>query len=521
MGYQRSRQTSTPAAVEITTPCHENPRGSTKRARRRGAIEDKENAAIPMATRGSQSRNPPNDGNNRLALTENGCSHSKSRKIKEKRDKGTSSIPRDNNRKRTCVESKNDVLEDVAHNSAQEKSEGLQGGNGVPAGGDTGFANAPTAHSSDEANGRLNAGLDGESAERLLKDDSDVGIRGEMSLPNALAIISNGVDNRKPTNDLLMEITGLEDLLEERSIAGPLSKTQELYSKLHLKYKRLKERRFGEVEECIREQNKNLTAYVEAQQKLLDFLRCENNFLKLHQDPENITMILNRSKFLEQENIECQNKLLAEHAENLTLIKEVNRLQLLLSGHVNVNKEHSAVQTEEVRYICHACGLNSRVNVVSEEVQYVGSVTSQSTADIVQVGKGKTTNFVGQYLRKDKQTGEATEMVGGRVNSLIQMLLQCMVGFTIKISDEGKSPQLLFLHQSSGYSFHLKCAHHENKLTEDGELIYQVVSLGTLHKVAPDWMKEEIIFSVAQVNVFMDRLLQVVKGHGHKFVMRR
>lgn len=521
MGYQRSRQTSTPAAVEITSPCHENPRGSTRRGRRRGAVEEKENGAVPMATRGSQSRNPPNDGKNRPVLTENGCSQSISRKITEKRAKGTSSISREDNRKRICVENKNDVVEEAAYNSALEKSEGLQEGNGVPASGDTGLANVPAAHSSDEANGRLNAGLDGESAEHLLKDDSVVGIRGEPSLPNALAITANDGDNGKPTEDLLVEINGLENLFEERSVEGALSKTQEMYSKLHLRYQRLKERRFGEVEECIREQNSNLTAYVEAQQKLLDFLRCENNYLKLHHDPENITMTLNRSKFLEQENIECQNKLFAARAENLILVKEVNRLRLLLSGHVDVSKEHSAVQTEEVRYICHTCGLNSRVDVGSRERQYIGSETSQSTADNVHVGLGKSSSFVGTYLQKDKQTGEATEIVAGRVNSIIQMLLQCMVGFTITISDEAKSSQLLFVHQPSGYSFHLKCADHENKLTEDGELVYQVVSLGTLHKVAPDWMKEEIIFSIAQVNVFMDRLLKVVKGHAHKLVMRR
>lgn len=520
MGYQRSRQTSIPAAVEITSPCHENPRGSTKRGRRRGTVEEKENADVRMATRGSQSRNP---GKNRLVLTENGGSQSKSRKIssKEKRANGTSSIPREDNRKRTCMENQNDVAEEAAHNYAQEKSEGLQEGNDVPASGDTGFANAPVAYSSCEANGRLKADLDGERAAPLLKGDSVVGISGKTLLPNALAVTSNGGDNGKVTEGLLMEINGLEDLLEERSVTGALSKTQELYSKLHLKYQRLKERRFGEVEECISEQNKNLTAYVEAQQKLLDYLRCENNYLKLHHDPENITMTLNRSKFLEQENIECHKKLFAEHAENLTLRKEVNRLQLLLSAHVHVNKKHSAVQTEEVQNICCACGLNSRVDVESRERQFLGSETSQSTTDNVQVGFDQSAGFIDKDLQRDKPTGDATEMVVGRVNSLIQVLLQCMVGFTITISNEGESSQLLFIHQSSGYSFQLKCAHHENKLTEDGELVYQVVSLGTLHRVAPDWMKEEIIFSIAQVNVFIDRLLQVVKGHGYKLVMRR
>lgn len=515
MGYQRSRQTSTPAAVEITSPCHENPLGSTKRGRRRGAVEGKENADVYMATRGSQSRNP---GKNRPVFTENGGSQLKSRKIssKEKRANGTSSIPTEDNRKQTCVENENDVAEESAHNYAQEKSEGLQEGNDVPASGDTGFANVPAAYSSDEANGMLKADLDGERAARLLKDDSVVGIRGETSLPNVLAVTSNGGHNGKVTEDLLMEINGLEDLLEERSVAGALSKTQELYSKLHLKYQRLKERRFGEVEECIREQNKNLTAYVEAQQKLLDYLRCENNYLKLHHDPENITKTLNRSKFLEHENIECQNRLFAEHAENLTLRKEVNRLQLLLSAHMDVNKEHSAVQTEEVQYICRSCGINRRVDVGCRERRCHGSETSQSTTDNVQVGLGQSASFIDKDLQNDKQTGEATEMVEGRVNSLIQVLLQCMVGFTITISNEGESSQLLFIHQSSGYSFRLKCAHHENKLTEDGELVYQVVSLGTLHKVAPDWMKEEIIFSIAQVNVFMDRLLQVVKGRGYR-----
>jgi len=83
----------------------------------------------------------------------------------------------------------------------------------------------------------------------------------------------------------------------------------------------------------------------------------------------------------------------------------------------NLTFQHSAVQTEEVRYICHTCGLNSRVDVGSRERQYIGSETSQYTADNIHVGLGKSSSFVGTYLQKDKQTGEATEIVAGRLNS--------------------------------------------------------------------------------------------------------
>jgi hypothetical protein len=74
----------------------------------------------------------------------------------------------------------------------------------------------------------------------------------------------------------------------------------------------------------------------------------------------------------------------------------------------------------------------------------------------------------------------------------------------------------------AGYSFKLKCLSVEDDphFGENGELLYQTVSLGTLQKIAPAWMKEDIIFSVGQVNIFFDRILQVTNGRGHNLLVR-
>ena len=43
----------------------------------------------------------------------------------------------------------------------------------------------------------------------------------------------------------------------------------------------------------------------------------------------------------------------------------------------------------------------------------------------------------------------------------------------------------------------------------EGELMYRVSSLGTLERVALDWMKEDMIFSTAMCRVFFERVTRV------------
>ncbi|GLJ30390.1 hypothetical protein SUGI_0601270 [Cryptomeria japonica] len=476
MGYPRSRHTST---EEITPSCHMNLRSSSKRRRRNG--DNKENASGVGVK----------------------CSSSVS-------GKGLSE------RKRTCLQVRDE------NSTAESFSE-------IPADGETGLG----------ANQKQGEGL-----QQL--NSRDEGSAHALNVENdgKIAVFSDA----RPSST--------ECLVEDQSVL--FATLKELYSKLHLKYKRLKERKLSEVEEYIEEQNRNLIAYAEAQHELLEQTRRANDWLKLNADEEKITVFFNRLRLLEMEKIEWQTNLHVQHTENLELKNEVKRLKSLLSDCVEESKKiknfnvpcqrckadcsiakgqfsfsqdmhsenacsaglesnlvvhNSTMQTEGFQYSCQACGHNNRVDFGEKKSKLVGNGTNQSVDDIVQVGLVRGIIYSDNQLGKDAQKGEATDMIVGKVNSFVRALLQGMAGFKISIADEAEAPKLFFLHQSSGFSFHLRRHHYEDNPGENGELMYQVVSLGTLHKIVPDWMKEEIIFTIAQVDVFFNRLLQVTNGH--------
>lgn len=48
---------------------------------------------------------------------------------------------------------------------------------------------------------------------------------------------------------------------------------------------------------------------------------------------------------------------------------------------------------------------------------------------------------------------------------------------------------------------------------EEYELLYKVVSLGTLVRVAPKWMREVTMFSTSMCPVFFERVSRVVNLH--------
>ncbi|KAL3824966.1 hypothetical protein ACJIZ3_020995 [Penstemon smallii] len=95
------------------------------------------------------------------------------------------------------------------------------------------------------------------------------------------------------------------------------------------------------------------------------------------------------------------------------------------------------------------------------------------------------------------------------VNCVFQYLIEFLVG--MKISPLAPSNELCILahHQSSGYSFTLTWITNSRGETE---LIYRVLSLGTFERVAPEWMKETLMFSTSMCSIFFDRVSRVIKS---------
>ncbi|RRT55462.1 hypothetical protein B296_00010600, partial [Ensete ventricosum] len=57
------------------------------------------------------------------------------------------------------------------------------------------------------------------------------------------------------------------------------------------------------------------------------------------------------------------------------------------------------------------------------------------------------------------------------------------------------------------FNFSLTWIQHEGG---EGELMYRVSSLGTLERVAVEWMKEDMMFTTAMCRVFFERVSRVV-----------
>ncbi|KAH9301009.1 hypothetical protein KI387_012592, partial [Taxus chinensis] len=444
MGYQRSRHTSTVSTVEITPSCHVITQTSSKKSR---TAREKENAnAVSMA--GSQSR-AKNAVTDQCTLEENGGSQCMSGKRKTlSKGKSVKCLGKDTTkRKRACLRTRD--VNAAANSMAENPADGGM-----------------------ELKASKHLRVEEEKVLELNSRDEDL------------------VHDGRPPEYSNAQSSSTEGPVEDQSDTPFTLKAQELYSKLHLKYKRLKERKFGEVEEYIEGQNRNLTAYVQAQEELLKHIGREKDWMKLNE--EKIKITYNRLRLLEEEKIEWKNNSLVQHTKNLELINEVKRLQSLLSDRVEVSKkiQHSSVpcqcckvdcsviegqlslsqnphsenqcglesnlvlhsstvQTEGFQYSCQACGHNNRIEVGKQERKLVGNETSLATDNNVQVGLVKTFSYNDNQLGKYAQKGEATEMVVARVSSFIKLLLQGMVGFKITIADEGKSPKLFFLHRSS------------------------------------------------------------------------
>lgn len=185
--------------------------------------------------------------------------------------------------------------------------------------------------------------------------------------------------------------------------------------------------------------------------------------------------------------------------------------------------KEASVQTEMDQNISLSCCLERKATVEEQEKRLLcNEAARKSTQVSSQVDFEYAITQVDKRSREDIVKGDAANEGCVRANRLFQTLLQCMVGLKFTIAEEGNQLQLSILQESSGYSFKLKCLSVEDDphFGENGELLYQTVSLGTLQKIAPAWMKEDIIFSVGQVNIFFDRILQVTNGRGHNLLVR-
>ncbi|CAO2162117.1 unnamed protein product [Urochloa humidicola] len=88
---------------------------------------------------------------------------------------------------------------------------------------------------------------------------------------------------------------------------------------------------------------------------------------------------------------------------------------------------------------------------------------------------------------------------------MLHLLLQSLVRMKFTVEDGTERFSVSVSHEASGFSFSLTW------LEEHGEWLYKLSSLGTLERIALNWMKQEIRFSMNMCHMFFERISDVIR----------
>ncbi|RCV23950.1 hypothetical protein SETIT_5G046100v2 [Setaria italica] len=87
---------------------------------------------------------------------------------------------------------------------------------------------------------------------------------------------------------------------------------------------------------------------------------------------------------------------------------------------------------------------------------------------------------------------------------MFHLLLQSLVRMKVTVDDGTERFSVSVCHEASGYSFNLTW------LEKPGEWSYKLSSLGTLERIAVNWMKQDIRFSMNMCRVFFERISNII-----------
>ncbi|XP_014490265.1 uncharacterized protein LOC106752996 isoform X2 [Vigna radiata var. radiata] len=260
-----------------------------------------------------------------------------------------------------------------------------------------------------------------------------------------------------------------------------------LYSKLYDKYTQLKSKKLSELDHLNKEQEVKFVNYLSAAEELIEHLKSEKEEL-LGQVNELRTELASLRAAKDKEITDCQMLLMEEREKNEALSREVEKL---LKSHqertsdlnnmkANSNNSSSIRMTRK----------RKRQNDLEKEARFISFENE------------------GNSVETCKETASGKE--SGHDNWLIHVLFEYSLGMKLSIIDQSGQMCLSALHQSSGYSFSISWI-SKSPNNEDAELLYHVISLGTFERVAPEWMREDIMFSPSMCPIFFERVSRVTK----------
>ncbi|KAK4607347.1 hypothetical protein RGQ29_001255 [Quercus rubra] len=296
-----------------------------------------------------------------------------------------------------------------------------------------------------------------------------------------------------------------------------------LYSKLYDKYTKLKKRKWSELDKLNKDQEVKFVTYVNAAEELIQHLKNENDQLRAQVDDLRSEVSSIRSA-KDDQFTEFQNRLMEESQKNKALSEEVEKLSVLqLEGNFGSSRvgrnDNGRLNTPRVTRSVS----NSSYRIMTRKRSRL--LSSESQDDAMQVQQESEKNLLTETVpsgallnvqqpeccRRTANTSGGGMNERGSVNCLFQAFVEYLVGMKLSAVTQTEGMSISALHQSSGYSFSLTWV--DKAAGEEAELLYRVSSLGTFERVAPEWMREVILFSTSMCPIFFERVSRVIRLH--------
>lgn len=290
-----------------------------------------------------------------------------------------------------------------------------------------------------------------------------------------------------------------------------------LYSKLYDKYTKLKAKKLSEFDQINKDQEVKFMKFMSAAEELIEHLKSENN--QLHEQISGLRSEVASIRLAKDKEVaDYQRLVMEESKKNEVLIEEIGKFQKLHqdgnSGNLKQNNNkmregdelHSISNTSSVR--------KTRKRTRHDALEEIDRSIPCGKAEDNSVARDSAT----QNLCNETAIGElmcgsgASDQSGANLqerNWLVQALFEHVLGMKLSTDYQTGRVCISAIHQSSGYSFCLTWVSKDPG--EEAELLYHVLSLGTFERVAPEWMREDIMFSTSMCPIFFERVCRVIK----------
>ncbi|XP_055806572.1 uncharacterized protein LOC129875157 [Solanum dulcamara] len=301
-------------------------------------------------------------------------------------------------------------------------------------------------------------------------------------------------------------------------MSASLPKMEALYSKLYSKYAKLKKEKDTSMEDLNREQEEKFVNYVTAADEIIEYLRSETDRLREQVNELRREMTSMRSA-KDEEKIQYQKLLMEENLKNKELRDEIQRFQQLDQEGTCFNASNDKGKSRQIITVGDSLPDALDGSTITNK--------KHRRQSLLIVQDTHTLSPMEELLNRTEQPSTSsyryTEPACCRRNVYIpgdgaadispascifQDLVQWLVGMKFSTVTENEELCISALHESSGLSFSLTLT--KNASTEP-ELVYRVLSLGTFERVAPEWMRDTIMFSPNMCPLFFQRVSRVIK----------